>query len=118
MTARPWPPCCWTRGGFRLDSVRRRRGGGYREALEAFERQWQGTCKLEPQLKELHIASVAADTAVLVTPLLLTLGKPGAAAATVAVSWGGVFVRTRSGWRLASISHHAAPGTGTAPGGG
>jgi SnoaL-like domain len=89
---------------------------GYREALEAFERQWQGTCKLEPQLKELHIASVAADTAVLVTPLLLTLGKPGAAAATVAVSWGGVFVRTRSGWRLASIfitplpDRHAAGG--------
>lgn len=90
---------------------------GYREALEAFERQWQGSWKLEPQLKELHIASVAADTAVLVTPLLLTLGKPGADAATVAVSWGGVFVRTKSGWRLASIFITPRPGR-HAPGGG
>jgi hypothetical protein len=90
---------------------------GYREALEAFERQWQGSWKLEPQLKELHIASVAADTAVLVTPLLLTLGKPGADAATVAVSWGGVFVRTKSGWRLASIFITPLPGRHP-PGGG
>jgi ketosteroid isomerase-like protein len=90
---------------------------GYREAMEAFERQWQGTWKLEPQLKGLRIASVAADTAVLVTPLLLTQGKPGAAAATVTVSWGGVFVRTQTGWRLASIFVTPLPGR-HAPGGG
>jgi hypothetical protein len=90
---------------------------GYREALEAFERQWQGTWKLEPQLKGLRIASVAADTAVLVTPLLLTQGKPGADAATVTVSWGGVFVRTQTGWRLASIFVTPLPGR-HAPGGG
>ena len=76
---------------------------GSGEAMEAFEREWQGTWKLEPQLKELRIASVAEDTAVLVTPLLLTQGKPGADPSTVAVSWGGVFVKTKSGWRIASI---------------
>ena len=90
---------------------------GYREAMETFERQWQGISKLEPQLKELRIASVATDTAVLVTPLLLTQGKPGADAATVTVSWGGVFVRTKTGWRLASIFSAPLPGR-HAPGGG
>jgi SnoaL-like protein len=90
---------------------------GYREAMEAFERQWQGIWKLEPQLKELRIASVAADTAVLVTPLLLTQGKAGADAATVTVSWGGVFIRTKNGWRLTSIFVTPLPGR-HAPGGG
>jgi hypothetical protein len=76
---------------------------GSREAVATFEQQWKGTWKLEPQLRELRVASLAADTAVLVTPLLLTQGRAGADPATVPVSWGGVFVRTSSGWRLASI---------------
>ena len=86
---------------------------GYREAMEAFERQWQGIWKLEPQLKELRIASVATDTAVLVTPLLLTQGKPGADAATVTVSWGGVFVRTEDRLAPGLDIQRAAPGLGT-----
>ena len=83
---------------------------GSRQAVETFAQQWQGTWKLEPQLKELRVASLAADTAVLMTPLLLTQGRTGADPSTVPVSWCGVFVKTSSGWRLATIFTAPLPG--------
>ena len=78
-------------------------GWGRDEAMAAFQEEWQGTWKLQPQLSGLRIASVAADTAVLITPLMLTEGDPGKPPSTVPVRWSGVFVRTSAGWRLASI---------------
>jgi hypothetical protein len=71
---------------------------GRREALDALEQQWKGAWRLDPQLDELRIANLAADSAVLVTPLLLTEGPT-----TVPVRWGGVFLKTGSGWRVGSI---------------
>jgi ketosteroid isomerase-like protein len=76
---------------------------GYKEAMEAFAEAWKGTWRLDPQLKALRIASVAPDAAVLITPLLFTSGDPGKEPATVSIRWGGVFVKTKSGWRIASI---------------
>ena len=76
---------------------------GHKEAMEAFQEVWKGTWRLDPQLKELRISSAAPDTAVLITPLLFTEGLPGQAASTVPVRWGGVFVKTSSGWRISSI---------------
>jgi hypothetical protein len=76
---------------------------GYKEAMEAFAEAWKGTWRLDPQLKALRIASVAPDAAVLITPLLFTSGEPGKEPATVSIRWGGVFVKTKSGWRIASI---------------
>lgn len=76
---------------------------GHKEAMEAFAEDWKGTWRLEPQLKELRIASVAPDTAVLITPLLFTVGDAGKEPSTVSIRWGGVFVKTKSGWRIASI---------------
>jgi hypothetical protein len=76
---------------------------GYKEAMEAFAEAWKGTWRLDPQLKELRIASVAPDAAVLITPLLFTEGDPGKEPSTVSIRWGGVFVKTKSGWRIASI---------------
>jgi hypothetical protein len=76
---------------------------GYKEAMDAFAEAWKGTWRLEPQPKELRIASVAPDAAVLITPLLFTQGDPGKEPSTVSIRWGGVFVKTKSGWRIASI---------------
>jgi hypothetical protein len=76
---------------------------GYQEAMEAFEESWKGTWKLDPQMAELRIASVSPGVAVLITPLLFSEGDPGKNPSTVPVRWGGVFVKTRSGWRISSI---------------
>ena len=76
---------------------------GYKEAMEAFEEAWKGTWKLDPQMQELRIASVSPGVAVLITPLLSTGGDPGKNPSTIPVRWGGVFVKTKSGWRIASI---------------
>jgi hypothetical protein len=76
---------------------------GYKEAIEAFEEAWKGTWKLDPQMEELRIASVSPGVAVLITPLLSTQGDPGKNPSTSPIRWGGVFVKTKSGWRIASI---------------
>jgi hypothetical protein len=76
---------------------------GYKEAMEAFEEAWKGTWKLDPQREELRIASVSSGVAVLITPLLSTVGDPGKNPSTIPIRWGGVFVKTKSGWRIASI---------------
>ena len=76
---------------------------GYQEAMQAFEEQWKGTWRLDPQTAELRIASVSPGVAVLITPLLYTGGDPGKDPSTVPIRWGGVFVKTKSGWRISSI---------------
>jgi SnoaL-like protein len=76
---------------------------GYKEAMEAFEEAWKGTWKLDPQMQELRIASASPGVAVLITPLLSTVGEPGKNPSTIPIRWSGVFVKTKSGWRIASI---------------
>jgi hypothetical protein len=76
---------------------------GRQEVMEAFQKEWQGTWKLDPQLAEARVENPAPGVAVLITPLLYTFGDPGASPVTVPVRWGGVFVKTPSGWRIASI---------------
>jgi hypothetical protein len=76
---------------------------GYKEAMEAFEKAWEGSWKLDPQMQELRIATVSPGVAVLITPLLSTEGAPGKDPSTIPLRWGGVFVKTKSGWRISSI---------------
>jgi ketosteroid isomerase-like protein len=76
---------------------------GHKEAMDAFQEQWKGTWTLDPQLKEVRIASVAPNVAVLITPLLFTQGDPGGKPSTVPIRWSGVFVKTATGWRISSI---------------
>jgi ketosteroid isomerase-like protein len=76
---------------------------GHKEAMDAFQEQWKGTWTLDPQLKEVRIASVAPNVAVLITPLLFTQGDPGGKPSTVPIRWSGVFVKTAAGWRISSI---------------
>jgi len=76
---------------------------GHKEAMDAFQEQWKGTWALDPQLKEVRIASVAPNVAVLITPLLFTQADPGEKPSTVPIRWSGVFVKTSSGWHISSI---------------
>jgi pyruvate/2-oxoglutarate dehydrogenase complex dihydrolipoamide acyltransferase (E2) component len=76
---------------------------GHKEAMDALQDQWKGTSTFDLQLKEVRIASVAPNVAVLITPLLFTQGGPGEKPSTVPVRWSGVFVKTSSGWHISSI---------------
>lgn len=71
---------------------------GTQPSLDALAQGWKSSWKLDPQLPEARVASVAPEEALLVTPLLLTEGPT-----TVPVRWSGVFIRTHSGWRIAAI---------------
>jgi SnoaL-like protein len=76
---------------------------GYQQALDAFEQEWRGSWRLDPQPKEMRVVSPAPGIAVLTTPLLSTSGAVGRAATTAPMRCSGVFVRSDSGWRIASI---------------
>jgi len=76
---------------------------GYEQALQAFQQEWKGTWRLDPQLQQVRIVTQSGDVAVLVTPLVFTAGDAGQLASTIPVRWSGVFVRTKSGWRISSI---------------
>jgi hypothetical protein len=76
---------------------------GHKEAMDAFQEQWKGIWTLDPQLKEVRIASVAPNVALLITPLLFTQAGPGEKPSTAPVRWSGVFVKTSSGWHISSI---------------
>jgi hypothetical protein len=90
---------------------------GHKEAMDAFQEHWKGTSTFDLQLKEVRIASVAPNVAVLITPLLFTQGGPGEKPSTVPVRWSGVFVNTSSGWHISSIFITPFKGW-KAPGGG
>jgi len=76
---------------------------GYKQALDALEHEWRGVWRLDPQVAEARVTSPGPDVAVLITPLLFTQAAPGASPSMVPIRWGGVFVRTPAGWRIASI---------------
>jgi hypothetical protein len=76
---------------------------GRKQALDAFEAEWKGSWKVDPQTQELRIADIAPGVEMLITPLLLTHGEPGKSTSSVPQRWAGVFVKTKSGWRIASI---------------
>ena len=76
---------------------------GRKEALDAFEAEWKGTWKVDPQTQELRIANIAPGVEMLITPLLFTHGAPGKSAVSAPQRWAGVFVKTKAGWRIAAI---------------
>jgi ketosteroid isomerase-like protein len=90
---------------------------GYKEALDAFEAAWKGTWILDAQTRELRIAGADPGFCVLVTPVLFTEGPAGKTPSTVPIRWSGVFVKTASGWRIASIWVTPFPGWRASPGG-
>jgi len=76
---------------------------GHQEALDALEKQWQGAWRLEPLPGVPRIASVSAGVSVVVSRMRLTQGSATDTSASTSVRWGGVFVKTRAGWRISSV---------------
>jgi ketosteroid isomerase-like protein len=76
---------------------------GYQQALNSFERAWKGGWKLDPQSQDVRVANPSPGVALLVTPLRVRGGDPGQSPSTATVRWSGVFLKTTSGWRIASI---------------
>jgi len=76
---------------------------GSQEALTAFERAWKGSWKLDPQSQDVRVANPSPGVALLVAPLRVREGDPGQSSSTATVRWSGVFLKTSSGWRIASI---------------
>ena len=76
---------------------------GSSQALDALEHEWHGIWKLDPQLAESRVASLAPGVALLIVPVLFTAAAPGNTPAMVPIRWAGVFVRTSGGWRIASV---------------
>ena len=85
---------------------------GFAAAMAEWKMVWKGSWHLDPQLQELRISSVAPGVAVLIAPLLLTSADPGEQPSTQPIRWGGVFVKTASGWRISSIFITPYPGWG------
>jgi len=71
--------------------------------MKAFQEDWTGAWKLEPQSRELRIAAIAPGVAMLITPLLLTQGSAGEEPFTTPIRWAAVFVKITAGWRIGSI---------------
>jgi hypothetical protein len=76
---------------------------GFNEAMAAWKTAWNGSWHLDPQLDELRITRIAPGVALLITPLLLTSADPGEQPSADPVRWAGVFVKTATGWRIASL---------------
>ena len=102
-TARSFLRCCWIQAISCWPKTAARSIWGRKQALDAFEAEWKGSWKVDPQTQELRIADIAPGVEMLITPLLLTHGEPGKSTSSVPQRWAGVFVKTKSGWRIASI---------------
>jgi len=76
---------------------------GFDQAMAKWKSEWNGSWHLDPQLSDLRITRIAPSVFLLITPLLLTEGDPGGQPSTDPVRWAGVFVKTASGWRIASL---------------
>jgi hypothetical protein len=71
--------------------------------MAKWKSEWNGSWHLDPQLSDLRITRIAPSVFLLISPLLLTEGDPGEQPSTDPVRWAGVFVKTASGWRIASL---------------
>jgi ketosteroid isomerase-like protein len=71
--------------------------------LKRFGEYYQGTWVLEPKLDEVKITELSPGVAQLVAPTVFRIAPPGQAAQPSLFLLNHIYVRTASGWRLASI---------------
>lgn len=72
-------------------------------ALKRFGEYYQGTWLLEPKLDEIKITELSPDVAQLVAPTVFRIAPPGQTAQPSLFLLNQIYVKTASGWRLASI---------------
>ena len=76
---------------------------GHEAALQRFEALYQGTWRLEPDMPALRVMMLSDTSAHVYAPIVFTIGASGQAAQTTRFLMNQVLVKTRGGWRVASI---------------
>ncbi len=77
---------------------------GLSGALAAFELEWRKNSAWDPPAKEMRVALLTPDAAVLTTPQRFARGDPAKPSpVSPQMIWSGVFVKTSAGWRISSI---------------
>jgi ketosteroid isomerase-like protein len=72
-------------------------------ALKRFETLYQGTWKLAPDRSNLKVVALSATSAQLFVPIVFNIGAPGQAAPGTPFLMNQTLVKTKDGWRIASI---------------
>ena len=76
---------------------------GREASLRRFETLYQGTWKLSPDTASLKVVMLSDTTAQLFVPIMFNIGPPGQPALDVPVLMNQTLVKTKAGWRIASI---------------
>jgi hypothetical protein len=76
---------------------------GREAALKRFEVLYQGTWKLAPESANLKVVTLSGTSAQLFVPIMFSIGPAGQAAADTPFLMNLTLVKTKAGWRIASI---------------
>lgn len=82
---------------------------GRQAALARFETLYRGTWKLEAAMADLRVMLLNDGAAQTFVPITFTIGPAGEAATTTRFLMNQVLLKTRDGWRVASILPIPAP---------
>jgi ketosteroid isomerase-like protein len=72
-------------------------------ALKRFEENYKGTWLLEPKFDEVKVTELSSDVAQLFVPAVFTIAPAGQTAQPRNFLLTQIYLRTNSGWRLATI---------------
>jgi len=72
-------------------------------ALQRFAALYQGTWQLSPEASKLKIVSLSETSAQLFVPIMFNIAAPGQPAPDTLFLMNQTLVKTRAGWRIASI---------------
>lgn len=82
---------------------------GRNAALQRFEENYKGTWLLEPKFDEVQVTELSPQVAQLFVPAVFTIAPPGQTAQPRRFLLTQVYVKTDSGWRLATILPFPVP---------
>jgi ketosteroid isomerase-like protein len=82
---------------------------GHDAALKRFEENYKGTWLLEPKFDEVKVTELSPEAAQLFVPAVFTIAPAGQTAQPRNFLLTQIYVRTNSGWRLATILPFPVP---------
>ena len=82
---------------------------GRAQALKKFEANYAGTWHLEPDAGEFRVVILQPKLAQIFVPIEFTIGSPGQPPQDLRVLMNQVLVKSKSGWKVASILPIPAP---------
>lgn len=72
-------------------------------AIQRFHTLFQGTWKLSPDTSNIRVVMLTDKTAQLFVPIMFNIGAPGQSSADTPFLMNQTLVKTKAGWRIASI---------------